>query len=444
MFKRLILSVLLLCAAVPVRAAEYSGDLSNIQSTLYEIWDTLDIMWGEVSYIQNLIKDPGSYNWYMDITQKLLSFKEHLESIDTIASDIYPKFIQQYYHVISLDAYADSIDTRLHDLNLYISQITEIILALQSVIEDYENFKSSITVPLNNIDSTQTEMGEYVRAIYEDVDTIKALFLGESNLREMLETLWDIKNDVEYFQQQWDAQNTDIHEMFLDPFDNSGFQESYEASWNYFDRTFDPHWTWSNGTRLISVVPSNWGAFDDICSGLLAILQGNEAMNYNLEYLCQGVTIIASNLMNGVNMEAKYNEYKNEFQERSASAQQDYSSLIGYEDKFYIYKSPEIIHIHDTIRGHINETFSPFIVNEMPAGNLSLFGLSGFGDSGVDHVQGVMDMESFGFFFVAARFCFGFLYWILNCVFVWWCLSVAIKMYKMTLNWFTALPQQVG
>ena len=263
MFKRLILSVLLLCAVVPsVRA-----DLTNDVALIRQYANRIQLYLGSLEVMFSDSELEGWYNYRDDVILYLENLKNTIINLDTTCSDLYPYLIQQYYHVITIDDNVQSSVSQLVLVNDYLSTIQGVIEQLQSVIEDYENFKDSITIPLNNIDANNEETVTYVRAIYEDVDTIKAFFLGESNLREMLETLWDIKNELEYFQQRWEAQNTDLHEMFLDPFDNSGFQEAYQQTWEYFDRTFDPLWTWSNGSKYINVQPSNWGSLDDICQG---------------------------------------------------------------------------------------------------------------------------------------------------------------------------------
>lgn len=451
MFKRLILSVFLLCAVFPVCAdVDYSSILAEIRSGISMLHGSLDSIDDyvydiQLSYLDNLDSSVNSIDTQIQLLLlKVNTIKDTFENINTNFAALYPKLIQQYYHVITIDENTQSAVGELMSANMYLHDIHEVISMLHSVIEDYQQFKESITVPLNNIDFSNSEMALYVRSIYEDVDTIKALFLGEANLRAMLDALWDIKNDVEYFQQRWEAQNTDIHEMFLDPFDNSGFKEPYEASWNYFDRTFDPLWTWSNGTRFINVQSSNWGALDDICSGLLAILQGNEAMNYNLEYLCQGVTIIASNLMNGVNMEAKYNEFKNEFQERYAQIMQQFGSLSEYENGFSSVDSSHVTAIFDSQVQNFQNTFSRYSVQQLDdEAVVTLNGLQGFG-ANVSSVSGSLDMGSYSAFFVAARAVFGFLYWVIEFGFILWLIGKCLNLYKFTLRMFCSLPRQVS
>lgn len=447
MFKRLILSVSLLCAVAPVRADDLpSADAQAIVAAIQDLYDlTLEIggIVDDIEAVTHGGEIPDS-NYWANLGNVVLRMKDACVNVDSIITELYPQLIQQYYHVITIDDNTQSILANVMTSSQYLNTIEQVIRSLQSVIDDYENFKDSITVPLNNIDANNTQMGSYVRAIYEDVDTIKALFLGESNLREMLETLYDIKNDLEYFQQRWELQNTDIHEMLLDPFDNSGFQDSYEQSWNYFDRTFDPLWTWSNGTRFINVQPSNWGALDDICSGLLAILQGNEAMNYNLEYLCQGITVIASNLMNGVNMDAKYREFQNEFQERSAQLMQQFSSLSEYENGFSSVDSSQVTAIFDSQVQNFQNTFSRYSVQQLDdEAVVTLNGLGGFGVD-ISSVSGSLDMGSYSAFFVAARAVFGFLYWVIEFGFILWLIGKCLNLYKFTLRMFCSLPRQVS
>lgn len=446
MLKRLILSVSLLCAVFPVRADttyDVASDVSNIAGEVLDYLYYLEDIFDSLDAFYRSFRDPSQINYWLQLYIQIHELKEASSSFSSSWTNVYPKLIQQYYHIVTIDDNTQSILGNLIGANMYLQSINDVILNLESVIDDYENFKVSIDVPLNNIDVTNTEMGSYVRAIYEDVDTIKALFLGESNLREMLETLWDIKNDLEYFQQRWEAQNTDIHEMFLDPFDNSGFQESYDVNWDYFDRTFDPLWTWSNGSRLISVQPSQWGALDDICSGLLQILRGNEVMNYNLAYLCQGVTIIASNLMNGVNMEAKYNEFKNEFQERSAQLMQQFNSLSEYQDGFSSVDSSHVTAIFDSQVQNFQNTFSRYSVQNLDdEAVVTLGGLGGFG-ANVSSVSGSLDMGSYSAFFVAARAVFGFLYWVIEFGFILWLIGKCLNLYKFTLRMFVQLPRQV-
>ena len=448
MLKRLILSVLLLCAVVPCRAevtlATIWNEIQNVvafqeenQEIYLALYEMLD------SFTQSGTAYVPQVNQWEDIIMNIRSLKNNSMNIVTILDNLYPTLIQQYYHVITIDDNTQSAVAQLVSVNNYLQVIGEVIDQLQSVIEDYENFKNGITVPLNNIDTSNTEIETYVRAIYEDVDTIKSLFLGESNLREMLETLWDIKNDLEYFQQRWEAQNTDIHEMFLDPFDNSGFQDVYSQTWEYFDRTFDPLWTWSNGSRFIDVQPSNWGALDDICQGLLAILQGNEAMNYNLAYLCQGVTVIASNLMNGVDMDAKYREFQNEFEQRSAQLMEQFNSLSEYQNGFSSVDSSQVTAIFDSQVQNFQNTFSRYSVQQLDdEAVVTLNGLGGFG-ANVSSVSGSLDMGSYSAFFVAARAVFGFLYWCIEFGFILWLIGRCLKLYKFTLRMFVQLPRQV-
>lgn len=447
MLKRLIFSVLLICSVVSVRAddlpsADAEAIIAAIQD-LYTLTEQIGAIVDDASYALIGGRLPKQEYW-TNLGNVIFRMKNSCTNLDATLTELYPKLIQQYYHIITIDDNTQSAVAQLVSANNYLHVISEVIEQLQSVIEDYENFKQAITVPLNNIDTSNTEIDTYVRAIYEDVDTIKSLFLGESNLREMLETLWDIKNDLEYFQQRWEAQNTDLHQMFLDPFDNSGFQDSYERTWEYFDRTFDPLWTWSNGSVLVSATPSNWGALDDICSGLLAILNGNQAMNYNLAYLCQGVTVIASNLMNGVNMEAKYKEFKNEFEQRSAQLMQQFNSLSEFQDGFSSVDSSKVTAIFDSQVQNFQNTFSRYSVQQLDDNAVvTLSGLGGFG-ANVSSVSGSLDMGSYSAFFVAARAVFGFLYWVIEFGFILWLIGKCLNLYKFTLRMFCSLPRQVS
>ena len=444
MFKRLILSVSLLCAVVPSVRADLTNDVSSIEVVTTEFLPLLEDIGLIVDDILSIVRNPVSVNFWAVLGPKILQLADDMREIKLSWNDVYPYFIQQYYHVITIDDNVQSSVSQLVLVNDYLSTIQGVIEQLQSVIEDYENFKDSITIPLNNIDVNDEEIASYVRAIYEDVDTIKALFLGDSNLREMLETLWDIKNDLEYFQQRWDAQNTDLHEMFLDPFDNSGFQESYQQTWEYFDRTFDPLWTWSNGSKYINVQPSNWGALDDICQGLLAVLNGNEVMNYNLAYLCQGVTIIASNLMNGVDMDAKYNEFRNEFEQRSSQVMSQFNALSEFQDGFSSVDSSHVTAIFDSQVQNFQNTFSRYSVQQLDdEAVVTLHGLGGFG-AHVSSVSGSLDMGSYSSFFVAARAVFGFLYWVIEFGFILWLIGKCLNLYKFTLRMFCTLPRQVS
>lgn len=447
MFKRLILSVLLLCSAVSVRADDLpSADAQAIVAAIQDL-HTLTLHIGSILDDMSSAITGGSLQdqlYWTNLGNVVLRMKDACVNVDSIFSELYPYVIQSYYKLETIDWAVSSANDQLVDIRSYLMNIGHLIDTLQEVYDDYANFKYLITVPLNNIDTSNTQIETYVRAIYEDVDTIKALFLGESNLREMLETLWDIKNDLEYFQQQWDQQNIDIHEMFLDPFDNSGFQESYDKTWHYFSRDFDPLWTWSNGSWFASVQPSEWGALDDICSGLLAILKGNEVMNYNLEYLCQGITIIASNLMNGVNIDAKYREFQNEFQERSAQLMQQFGSLSEYDNGFRSVDSSQVTAIFDSQVQHFQNTFSRYSVQNLDdEAVVTLHGLDGFG-SNVSSVSGSLDMGSYSAFFVAARAVFGFLYWVIEFGFILWLIGKCLNLYKFTLRMFCSLPRQVS
>ena len=443
MFKRLILSVSLFCAVASVRAeVDYSATLAQIRAAISALQGSLDSIDDyvydiQLAYLDNLDGGVNSIDTQVQLLlSKVNSIKDLFVNVDSIFTNLYPILIQQYYKVISIDENTQSTVGELMSVNMYLQAINDVISTLQSVIEDYENFKDSIQTPLNNIDVSNTYIETYVRGIYEDVDTIKALFLGEANLRAMLDALWDIKNDIEFFQQQWELQNTDIHEMFLDPFDHSGWQEPYSSIWKYYNRQFDPYAFLPERETIVRVQPSSWGAFQDICNALDAILKGNEAMNYNLIYQCQVVTAIASNLLQGVSEQQKLNEWAEEVSTARDSLNSKMDDVLGIRDNFKV-PTPNDFAFFDTSEYYA--LLERYDVQSLPSfARIQLGGFSGFLNSN-DSISGNLDIDSYGFLFTGIRFAFGVIYWGAYVFFMFFLVRFSLKLYRFTISRFTGI-----
>lgn len=319
-----------------------------------------------------------------------------MTNLQTLSTDL----LSVYYQSQLIEG--NTHDSLLVVENIYnqVFGLSDLIGNLGSFLDDYGDNIQTIFDKLDRAyqqaydhDETNKEQLEHIAQLIEDIHD---LFYSEGNIRELLEAIVEQKMYVEYIYSFLDNTFanwlTHADQYFFNP-----FYTSYMQPWSVsFDSVRMSGFSFPTSFPLTDLFTYDGGdnsgqgdILNDIADCLHGMINGEAAMCQNLLFICSGVYEIVSNLCQQVDLQEEQRKWYQEYSDRSASAQQDYNSLLGYDDKFYTYKSPEIIHIHDTIRGHINDTFSPFVVNDLPAGNLSLFGLSGFGDSGVDRVQGL-------------------------------------------------------
>ena len=92
MFKRLILSVLLLCAVVPsVRA-----DLTNDVALIRQYANRIQLYLGSLEVMFSDSELEGWYNYRDDVILYLENLKNTIINLDTTCSDLYPYLIHQW------------------------------------------------------------------------------------------------------------------------------------------------------------------------------------------------------------------------------------------------------------------------------------------------------------------------------------------------------------
>lgn len=418
-------------------------ELGSLFTLIEEVGSIVDDFYS--SFSANTI---SSSTYWTNLGNRIISIHEN-------SDEILSRLTSLFYDVADMKAYAEAVTMNsyltMQDVNTILSSMSDvssILSAFQDCLSRLQSMESSMSsyyeVTLQADEELQDTVEEILSVLHDIIitldvgDSVAAIRTDVFQIREYL-YLWlsSIQADARYIAHGLGdvlfGAYTDIWSCnypFLLGTGNGSIPSSFPLS------------------TSVAVIGGGSGASILSACGdaLRGILLGNESMNKNLLFICDAVYAIASNMLDNVDFHEKQTQWYNEFSERQQALETQLTGIENqYRNKFTenSFTSVQVNDIFETTRSHINDTFSPYIVDELPTHPpLRIFGLSGFSGS-FDSVQGSMNVTAFGSFFTAARFCFGFLYWSIMCLVVFWCFRKCLSLYRFTLRMFSTLPQQV-